>query len=227
MPTIIDPADFALAMGVADLADSVSRWHRRFCRVYAPVIKADAGTLATALAACQTSREMGGDAIAGLRRQIVSPGQPPADYRAQHAEGIAEPEGRGARRRPRVIMPPILALCARNTITGEQAWAGTLWHEDFVIGVVGADSIHTPAPDRPIVQARREGPTDRQIDAATAWRLARDWIEPPDLALMVDIVCHETPLRALTGAHARKVAALRRGLDALADHYRVEPRSLR
>lgn len=127
-------------------------------------------------------------------------------------------DGFGTRTR---VMSSLELMRRRGMLSERQFRAGARVYEDWALGIVcardadaGGGSMHDPA-----------GLTDRQLDAATAYRKARDAVGGRMWPCLFHVSCLEWTVERFAnecggGTDKRGWAAiLKMSLDILADHY--------
>lgn len=177
-----------------------------------------------AVAAYQAARE------AKRERSDAEPKPKRADInlelpaRAQHGGFINRPtEHAGIV--GRVSQPPIDRLFVRKTISARMHSAAQRLRTDFEIGEMGAQDIDSDLPPGVRGGGGCASPSDRRIDALTAYKTACRAIGRHLAAVVVPVVCHENDVAACAAAtreNAQEVmGVLKAGLKTLADHYRL------
>jgi hypothetical protein len=153
-------------------------------------------------------------AARALRRSLVAP------ERDQHSVVVIERRtdvhAFGAR-----VMASLERMERRGLLTSRQCRAGERVYQAYVLGIVGArdaDAGGSSAYDP-------GGIRDRQLDAATEYRRARDVLGTRMWPIVWHVVCDDWSVERFanecSGGTDRKgcFAILRLALDVLADHY--------
>jgi hypothetical protein len=153
-------------------------------------------------------------ATLALRRSLVS------DDRQRHNRVLVEKlsDGFGSRAR---VQPCIERMAQRGQITVRQARAAVLLYEDWALGILCARDAEAGGSSVPDPGGYR----DRQLDAATSYRRAREAVGlrmwPCLFAIVIEDFSVERFANERGGGTDRKgwAAILKLSLDVLADFY--------
>lgn len=153
-------------------------------------------------------------ACMALRRSLVS------DVRQQHNRVVVETlsDGFGSRAR---VQPSIERMAQRGLISARQARAGGLLYEDWALGIVCARDAEAGGSSVPDPGGYR----DRQLDAATSYRRAREAVGLRMWPILWHVSCDDWSVERfaneLGSGTDRKgwMAILKLSLDILADFY--------
>jgi len=150
-----------------------------------------------------------------LRRSLVRP------EREQHGTVLVEPTCDVPGAMTARSVSSLERLRNRGQLTLRQSNAGTRLYEDWAIGIccardgdAGGSTVHDPG-----------GYADRQLDAATRYRKAREAVGPRMWPCLFAVCCEEWSIERFAnergGGTDRKgwAAILRLSLDTLADFY--------
>lgn len=156
-------------------------------------------------------------ATLALRRSLVS------DDRQRHNRVLVERLADGFGHRARV-QPSIERMAQRGLITVRQARAGGLLYEDWALGIVCARDAEAGGSSVPDPGGYR----DRQLDAATSYRRAREAVGLRMWPILWHVCCDDWSVERfaneLGSGTDRKgwMGIFRISLDILADFYGLE-----
>jgi hypothetical protein len=125
----------------------------------------------------------------------------------------------------RVSQPPIDRLFIRKSVSARMHSAAQMLRTDFEIGIIGAMDVDGELPPGIRGSGLAVTPSERRIDAITAYKRAMRCMGAHVGAVVVAVCCYERDVSAVAkgqGRHRHRVmGVLEDGLKTLADHYRL------
>lgn len=125
----------------------------------------------------------------------------------------------------RVSQPPIDRLFIRKTISARMHSAAQMLRTDYEIGEMGAQDIDSDMPIGIRTAPGGVSPSDRRIDALSAYKAARRAMGRYLAPIVVAVACEEKDVAACSVAMKENpqeiMGVLKAGLKMLADHYRL------